>query len=410
MKRRALDAVLSTAWAITPEYMEVIAAIAEREHEYAGNIEALEAKLGRPLGNSMRATVRDGVAIIPMEGPLMRRASLFGQISGATSYESTARDLAAALEDPSIDAVLLNINSPGGQVEGVSDLAAMVAGADKPVWAYTDGTIASAAYWVASAADRIVASDTAIIGSIGVMMGMTEQAPKAGEKSYRFVSSQSPMKNADPGTEAGAAAIQSMVDDLAAVFIDTIAKYRGLDAKDVQANFGQGGVFVAQKALDNAMIDGVGNFESTLAQLKQEIKSMDYTQLTAASLAENRPDIVAAIRAEAVAGVQIPDVTAARKEATEAERARIAGIQALAMPGTDALVASMIADGTSQEAAAVKILQAVREGATTKASAHLDGIKKTEAGIEPPKAAATDDPVDPIEAMISAAQAAGVIR
>ena len=137
---------------------------------------------------------------------------------------------------------------------------------------------------------------------------------------------------------------------------------------------------------------------------------MDYTQLTAASLAENRPDIVAAIRAEAVAGVQIPDVTAARKEATEAERARIAGIQALAMPGTDALVAGMIADGTSTEAAAVKILQAVRDGATAKAADHLAGIKKTEATIEPPKAAATDDPVDPVEAMISAAQAAGVIR
>lgn len=412
--KKAIEAVLAHQWAILPEMLETIASVAERESEYHGNLQALEARLGRPLGNTLTATVRDGVAVIPVEGPLFRRANLMTEFSGATSYEVVARDFAQALADPTVSAVLLNIDSPGGEVNGASELAQMVAAADKPVWAYVGGTVASAAYWIASAADRIVTADTAIAGSIGVQSGYTVRDPKPGEKAYRFVSSQSPMKNASPDTEAGAAQMQAMVDALAQVFVETVARNRNTSVETVLQSFGQGAVFVAAEAMKRGMIDSIGTFESTLDALKQEINAMDYSQLTVASLTEHRADLVAEITAAAVAGVEKVDVAAVRAEGAKAERDRIAALEALALPGTEELIAKFKAEGTEPAAAAMEILKAAKAGGVAQpgASAHLAGLKTTEEALQPP-AAGTGEDAKPTEeeaasAAIALARKAGI--
>lgn len=390
--KRAIEAVLAHQWAIMPEMLETIASIAERESEYSGNLQALEAKLGRPLGNTMTATVRDGVAVVPVEGPLFRRANLMTEYSGASSYEVVARDFTQALADPNVTGILLSIDSPGGEVNGSSELASMIAASDKPVWAYVGGTVASAAYWIASAADKIITADTAIAGSIGVQAGYTVKDSKAGEKSYRFVSSQSPMKNASPDTDAGARSIQATVDGLAQVFVDTVARNRGITTESVLESFGQGAVFVAAEALQRGMIDGISTFEETLQSMKQELASMDYSKITVATLTEARADLVAEIQAAAIAGVEQVDVEAVRAEAATAERDRIVQLEALAMPGTEALIAGFKADGTKPEVAAFAILKAAREGAGfATGKTHLDGLKTTEAAIDAPKAGSGSD-------------------
>lgn len=417
MKKTAISAILATQWAILPESLDTIVAVAEREHEYAGNLEALEAKLGRPLGNTMSATVRDGIALIPVEGPLFKRANLMTEFSGATSYQMVARDLAAALDDPSVQAVMLMIDSPGGEVRGTTDLAAMVKAAKKPVWAHVDGTAASAAYWLASAATRIVASDTSILGSIGAQLGYTARDPKPGERSIRFVSSVSPLKNADPATDAGAQQMQQMVDDLGAVFVATVAENRQVTTEHVLENFGKGGIMVASKALDSGMIDAVGTFESAFESLKEELNAMDYSQLTVASLTEHRKDLVAEIQAAAIAGVEKVDADKVRADAITAERARIAEIETLAVPGTEALVAKFKAEGTSPAAAAMELLKAVKAGnlaakPATTAAAHLQGLEQTEAGLNPPTAGTGTDAEPSLDeaakAAVAAARAAGV--
>jgi ClpP class serine protease len=408
--KKAIEAVLAANWAIQPEWLETIASIAERESEYHGNLQALEAKLGRPLGNTMTATVRDGVAVIPVEGPLFRRANLMTEFSGASSYEVLARDFAQALADPNIGSVLLSIDSPGGEVNGASEFAAMVRQAEKPVWAYVGGTVASAAYWIASAADKIITADTAIAGSIGVQAGYTVKDGRPGEKSYRFVSSQSPMKNASPETDAGAAQIQGNVDALAQVFIDTVARNRNTTAETVLESFGQGAVFVASEALKRGMIDGIGTFEGTLQSMKQELDSMDYSKLTVASLTENRADLVAEITAAAVAGVEKVDADALRAEAAKSERERIAAIEAMEMPGTAELIAKFKADGTKPEVAAFEIIKAAKAGAPAKPAAtdgaqNLDALKQTEEGLNPPKAGRGEDAEPTLEEAAKAATA-----
>jgi ClpP class serine protease len=415
-KKRALDAVLAAPWAILPGHLELIASIAEREHEYAGNLQALEAKLGRPLGNTMTASVRDGVAVIPVEGPMFKRAGLFAAMSGATDYVTIAQDLSAALEDPNVSAVMLQIDSPGGEVRGLSDLVSMIKSAGKPVWAHIDGTGASAAYWMASSAAKVWASDTTIVGSIGAMLGMTEKDPKPGEKSYRFVSSQSPLKNAGPATKEGADAIQAMVDDLGKLFVDAVAANRKVSADFVLENFGRGDVMVASKAAAAGMIDHVGTFEAALSDLKKEINTMDFKSLTAQALAENRPDLVAAIRTEALATVEMVDAQSIRAEAVAAERERIAGIEALAMPGAESIVAACKADGTEPSAAAIKILAHMRESTAGKAATALKNIQAAEATMTPPTSVeakaggAKGDAEAALHADIEAVRKTGIIR
>ena len=414
MKHRALHAVMATAWAMTPEYCELIADIAARESEFSGNLEALEAKLGRPLGNTERTTTRDGVAILPVQGPLFAKANLMTEFSGATSYDILARDFAVARDDPNVQAIVIKGSSPGGAVEGASEYAQMVyqARGTKPIIAFIEGDCCSAFYWIASACDQIVMADTAMAGCLGVQMGLTARDPRPGERAIRFVSSNSKNKNADPETEAGAAQIQSIVDGLETVFLSAVAQFRGTTLENVIQSYGQGSVFVAAEAVRRGMADRIGTFEGLIESLKLEMSSMDYKALTAQALAENRPDLVQAFKAEGMASVEKIDAEAVRADAIKAERERITAIEALAVPGTDALIAQFKSDGTSPSDAALKIVQAVKAGQASAGAAHLAGVKATEATLIPPKTLEETDntAADPVEAMLSLGRASGAIR
>ncbi|MEE4465088.1 S49 family peptidase, partial [Azotobacter chroococcum] len=165
---RAFELAASRPWLMLPDALDTLMAIADRQ----GDPEALEARLGKPLDNTRAVSLRDGVAVIPVTGPIMRYANLFTRISGATSTQELATDLQAALDDPKVRAIVLNVDSPGGEATGINELADMIHAARgrKPIKAYVGGTGASAAYWIASAADEVVVDDTALLGSIGVVV------------------------------------------------------------------------------------------------------------------------------------------------------------------------------------------------------------------------------------------------
>jgi signal peptide peptidase SppA len=230
---------------------------------------ALERELGRKLDNTRIVTIRNGVATIPIEGPIFRRADFFTEISGAIPISTLATDLNTAMENPDVKGVVLYIDSPGGEVNGTNEFSEMVFAArgKKPIVAYIAHLGASAAYWIASAADEIVVDATAAVGSIGVVAAVRDPS-KSNSKSIEFVSSQSPNKRPDPTTEGGKAKIQGHVDDLAQVFVDAIAKNRGVDSETVVKDFGQGGLMVGQKAVEAGLADRVGSYESVLAELQ----------------------------------------------------------------------------------------------------------------------------------------------
>jgi ClpP class serine protease len=161
--------ILAHRWAIRPEMLRTMTDIAARgmadgrfrdaasaqvdfQDEGTGK-DAIAAKDAQPLQGTRRAEIRDGIAIIKIVGPIFPRANMFTWISGGTSVELLAKDLQAVMTDESVKGLILNIDSPGGEVTGVSELADMIynARAVKPIVSYGVGDMASAAYWIASA-------------------------------------------------------------------------------------------------------------------------------------------------------------------------------------------------------------------------------------------------------------------
>lgn len=266
MTGTALALVASVPWAITPEMLRTVATIAARQGP--GPL-AVEAQLGRPLANSQTVKIRDGVAIVPIVGPIFRHANAFSAVSGATSVEILARDFGAALDDATVRAIVLNVDSPGGEVTGVHELAAMIHSARgrKPIVAYIGGQGASAAYWIASAADEIVVDATAQVGSIGVVQMVPNPAADA-SKPIEIVSSRAPNKRPDVTTKEGRATILATVDALAAIFVADVARNRKVTAAKVESDFGQGGVLVGAAAVAAGMVDALGSLEGVVARLK----------------------------------------------------------------------------------------------------------------------------------------------
>jgi len=267
-----LTQIYDVPWAITSEALNTIIEICEREQD----IDAVAARLGRPLENAGgRSEIRNGIAILGVEGPIFRYANLFTELSGATSIEMLSRDFHAALDARNVQQILLDINSPGGQIDGVQEFADQVReGAKvKPVTAYIGNLAASAGYWIAAAAPRVSAAESALIGSVGVVAAITDNRmaqERQGVKRYEIVSSQSPYKRPDVATAEGQAQIQEVVDALADIFIGRLAGFRSVTADQVTSNFGKGKTIIARAAVGAGMIDDVVSFEPLVERLAAE--------------------------------------------------------------------------------------------------------------------------------------------
>lgn len=366
--RRIIEYLLSHPWAILPEVLERILAIAQGENE---STEAVAAKLGRPLQNTRTVINRDGVAIVPVTGPIFRYANLFTMISGATSIDVLATDFRAALDDPDIRGIVLEIDSPGGQVAGTSEFAEQVRAAKKPVTAYISDLGASAAYWIASAADRVVIRDTAAAGSVGVVATL-----RKGKKDdmIEIVSSQSPKKRPDLDTEAGRAELRQVVDDLAQVFIERVAGYRGATVGHVLEHFGQGAVLVGDRAVRAGLADELGSLETVIAGMagkthKRGAIVMSETENTPAapaitreSLALTHPELLAELLEEGLKAGFEQGCAEGFTQGAESERARIQAVKSVALPGHEALIETLMFDGkTTGDQAASKVIEAERD-------------------------------------------------
>lgn len=257
MPRTAFELAASRPWLMTGDALDSLMAVADRQ----GDVQALEARLGRSLDNTRNVTVREGVAVIPITGPIFRYANLFTEISGATSTQVLATDIQTALDDPQIKAIVLNADSPGGEATGINELAEMIyqARGTKPIKAYVGGQAASAMYWIASAADEVIVDDTAQLGSVGVVLSLRKREDRPGEKSYEIVSSNAPNKRPDMETEAGRAQLQTRTDELASVFLDKTSRNRSIPREEVNDRFRQGGMATGALAVEAGMADRLGS-------------------------------------------------------------------------------------------------------------------------------------------------------
>lgn len=386
------DAALAAArveWAMQDDWLAVVLAIANRKGEGA---EAVAARLGRPLDNTAKVTERDGVATIPVRGPIFRYANVFTALSGAVSLDTLARDFAAAVDNPGVKAIVLDMDTPGGMAAGIAEFAAQVRAATdiKPVVAYVGNLCASAGYWIAAAASEIVMAKTADVGSIGVVR-VWQGGGAGAAKTIEFVSSQSPNKRLDPTTEAGRAAVQANVDKLAEIFIGDVAAFRGVDRDTVATDFGRGGLLLGADAVAAGMADRLGSYEGVVAELAASRPSPRAAAAAAVSTPKGQTVDLETLRKDhpTVAQALIAEGTAA---GAAAETTRIMGIFAMKRPpGHEELVATLMADGkTTPDQAAAQVLAAEM----AKGPAALQQLRADEsaAATTMPAAAATTAP------------------
>lgn len=268
---RVLALLRSTPWAILDDYFEAIEAIVMRAHEnpailkiegdgHIGQFEAMIASMGERVPGTNRATVRDGVGIVPIMGPIFPRANLMTSLSGATALTTALQDLTALENNPNIRSVLLAVNSPGGVTDGVHQFTRRVAAYSKPISAHIEGTGASAAYWIASAAPGGISIEpTSRVGSLGVAMGgsVQESPDSRGRRDVAFVSSNAPNKRPDLTSDEGKAQIVAMLDAIEDVFHSDVAQGRKVSLDKVRADFGRGGTLPVQQAKDVGMVDTI---------------------------------------------------------------------------------------------------------------------------------------------------------
>ena len=274
---RLID-IINGQWAITAEMLDEIQAIYAR-HLRGEKIDLarLSAETGLAFDNHPQGyVVEDGVAVLPIDGVIAKRANLFTRISGGTSSELVGRDFQIALSDPAVQAIVLSVDSPGGTVDGTPDLADLIyqSRGQKPVLTHSDGMIASAAYWIGSAADAVyLSSEVAMAGSIGVVtkhVDVSAAEAKAGIKTteiyagrYKRIASQY-----EPLNDEGRAAMQKAVDYAYSVFVDAVARNRGATAEEVIANMADGRVFQGSQAVTAGLVDGVST--SSISEILSE--------------------------------------------------------------------------------------------------------------------------------------------
>lgn len=270
--------VTGRPWAVLPEVLETVRAImASRlagESLTAEDVrERIEA--ARRDGGDRRGQRADGgVGILPLYGLLTPRADMMSELSGATSMESFRRDLRAMLADPDIASIVMDVDSPGGFVEGIPETAAELRRArdQKPIVAVANTYMASAAYYLASQASEVVASPSSYVGSIGVLalhQDLSAMYEKAGVKTtvIRAGKYKAEGNEYEPLSEDALAYRQQMIDEHYDMFVTDVAKGRGVRKSAVASGYGEGRVLLAGPALAAGMVDRIATLDETVARV-----------------------------------------------------------------------------------------------------------------------------------------------
>ena len=358
-----LDMIQNKAWALLPAKLDEINAFIEaRIADPKITFEVAKGKSGNKADD--RYEIRDGVAIIPVYGVIDKRANLFMDFSGGTSTELLQRDIKTALSDPNVGAILLDIDSPGGSVDGTKELSDFIFGSrgQKPIIAYGNGMMASAAYWIGSAADAVVTNETSIVGSIGVALTHYDRSAadeKAGVKRTMIYSGKYKRIASDeqPLTEDGRAYLQDMTDTYYSIFVDGVSRNRDSPVETVLANMADGKDFIGKQAKKAGLVDQIGTMEKALkiAKTKRRDKGMDLK-----TLQEKHPELYQEVLA---LGVALADIEKVRAEATETgiqtERKRV--VEILDAGANAAATETAIKDGLSSDSAYKVFFEAERQ-------------------------------------------------
>ncbi len=297
-----LTEVLHQPWALHPERLASFAELLTFR-AVGGRLtdEELEARVqaGQARAAARGAGARVGaVAVLPILGMLLPRAEAMNT-SGAVSVQRLAAEFQALVEDDTVGTIILDMDSPGGAVGGVAEFADRVfeARTRKHVVAVANPMMASAAYWIGSAAAEIVATPSALVGSIGVYAahkdisealakeGITVTLIGAGAKKT-LASEFAPL------SDEGRAEIQARVDAFYALFVKAVARGRGVSQQAVREGYGEGAALNAAAAVAAGLVDRIGTLDGVVAGLRGAAASSGSSPLAAVAARKPRAEMV----------------------------------------------------------------------------------------------------------------------
>lgn len=305
-----LRAFRDQPWYLMPEKLEQIAAFLELKaaggdvprEEIAAIVAAAEHSAPGSPGN---------IAVLPLLGTISQRAGMMSEMSGGTSTERFTAAFRQVMADESVKAVIMDVDSPGGAVYGIDELASEIFAARgrKPIVAVANSLAASAAYYIASSADEVVVTPGGEVGSIGVVAvhedwsGAYEQAGvkptiiRAGK--YKWEGN-----DLEPLTSEAQSAIQAAVDRYYGMFVRAVARGRGVSAQDVRNGFGEGRIVGAQEAVKLGMADRIATLDETIARFSGGGRPRVATRIAAEMISEEETSSIARSEEEQDSGVR----------------------------------------------------------------------------------------------------------
>ncbi|MBA0014137.1 MAG: S49 family peptidase [Nitrosospira sp.] len=307
MKNQLLVAeFLATPWAMMPEHLNVMYGVISRwsSNTPAGNEVMQRIAAERSAREARRQATQvnaGGIAVLPLYGIVTQRGNMVEDVSGpgSTSTQQFAFSLRQALADESVSQILIDIDSPGGSVYGVAELADEITSAQgqKPVIAIANSLAASAAYWIGACAAEFYVTPGGEVGSIGVWQahqdysramddaGVTTTLISAG----KFKVEGNPYA---PLSEEAHGFMQSRVDDYYAAFTKAVAKGRNVPVAQVRDSMGQGRVFGADAALSSHMVDGVATLDDVINKMRRAVRISSKPRASRLAIAQKELQIL----------------------------------------------------------------------------------------------------------------------
>ena len=388
--------ILTSPWAIEQSKLnEIVGIYLTHLRGEKIDIKSLEDRLGEPLERKDQGySIENGVGIITIDGVIAQKANMFTKISGGCSLQMLERDFRMAMEDPEVERILLYIDSPGGSTAALetSDMIRSMRGR-KPIIAFTDGQMCSAAVAIGTAADRVyISGESTCVGSIGVVCAHTDQSEydrKMGIKVTEITSGRYKRiaSSHEPLREEGREYIQSQCDYLYSAFISLVSENRGVDIEKVLNDMAEGKVFIGKQAIDVGLVDGVSSMDSLLTkedlwpgEAKGNYNFIEgETEMTLEELKKDHQELVKAIQDEALFGM----VEEAKLSEAKAENDRIVKLVATLLgEEVGGKLQSIVESGMTAEQAKVAgvVLLSSKQEETTKEKL----LKKMEEGETPP--------------------------
>lgn len=264
--RELINFIQSQPWAIRESALNTIIRAVDVQAEGALTPWSAGGSLPRESGGS--------IMILPVHGIITQRTSLFSAIFGGTSTEALGREIQRASTDPNIKAIVLDVDSPGGTVGGVTELSEIISQARvrKNIIAVVNSLAASAAYWLASSSSEIVITPSGETGSIGVFMLHTDFSAmdkRLGIKRTLISAGEHKVEGNpfEPLGDEAKRAIQKDVDFFHSMFIKDVARGRGISSSTVRNDFGRGRILNAQAAKRAGLVDKIATLDETLSRL-----------------------------------------------------------------------------------------------------------------------------------------------